>query len=271
MKALLILALVGLIDARPSAQFFPRFTNRGIVGGEDAGAGEFPWQLSQQRQGSTGNWGHSCGASLLDNSRVLSAAHCVDGAQVDILRVVAGLHQRSNMVGTQTSNVAFYIMHEEYDQVDATYGNDIAIIHLLTPITTGSTIQPATLPPDDTNDFGGQSCVISGWGRTSNSNDLPDVLQKASIGVLTTLRCRANMAVTGATIWEKHICLLDEEGLIGSCNGDSGGPLNCALNGGTVVAGVTSWGIQGILGNCQQARASVYTRTSAYLEWIADN
>jgi len=190
---------------------------------------------------------------------------------VSILRVIAGLHRRSNMAGTQTSNVASYKMHEQYNLVEATYGNDIAILRLATAIVTGNTIQPAALPRDNSNDFGGQECVISGWGRTSNSNDLPDTLQKASIAVLTTLRCRANMAVTGASIWENHICLLDEAGLIGSCNGDSGGPLNCDEDGTTVVAGITSWGIQGILGNCQQSRASVYTRTSAYLAWIDSN
>lgn len=52
-----------------------------IIGGEEAAPGEFPWQLSQQRQGSSG-WSHSCGASLLSKKFALSAAHCVNGALV---------------------------------------------------------------------------------------------------------------------------------------------------------------------------------------------
>lgn len=51
--------------------------------------------------------------------------------------------------------------------------------------------------------------------------------------------------------------------------GDSGGPLNCP-DGGTRVAGVTSWGISSG-GDCLQNYPSVYTRTSAYLAWIAAN
>lgn len=54
--------------------------------------------------------------------------------------------------------------------------------------------------------------------------------------------------------------------------GDSGGPLNCPDGtGGYYVAGVTSWGISNPLGNCLQTYPSVYTRTSAYLDWIASN
>ena len=52
--------------------------------------------------------------------------------------------------------------------------------------------------------------------------------------------------------------------------GDSGGPLNCP-DGGTRVAGVTSWGVSSGTGNCLQTYPSVYTRTSAYLGWIAAN
>jgi secreted trypsin-like serine protease len=51
-----------------------------IIGGSNANAGEWPWQLSQQRKSSTDSWSHSCGASLLSSLTALSAAHCVDGA-----------------------------------------------------------------------------------------------------------------------------------------------------------------------------------------------
>ena len=72
-------------QARPQAFIDgarPSFRMNGeqyIIGGTDASPGEFPWQLSQQRQADA-TWSHSCGASLLSANYGLSAAHCVDGA-----------------------------------------------------------------------------------------------------------------------------------------------------------------------------------------------
>nr|BAL43187.1 fibrinolytic enzyme [Enchytraeus japonensis] len=262
---LFLIATAGLIEARPSAMLKPSFgfSMMGVVGGTDASPGEFPWQLSQQRLG--GSWSHSCGASLIGATRALSAAHCVDGASASILRVIAGLHQRSNTAGTQTSNVAAYTMHESYNQGSATFANDVAILNLATAITTGGNIAFATLA-QGSNDFAGTTCVISGWGRTSASNALPDTLQKASIPVISGTQCQSLVAGIG-TIWDGHICLYDSAGNIGSCNGDSGGPLNCPSGGSTVVAGVTSWGISS-LGVCRQDYPSVYTRVSYYYTWI---
>jgi len=271
MRLIVILVSVGLLEAKPSAVgFFPNFSFSGVIGGSDAAQGEFPWQLSQQRLGAS--WSHSCGASLLANTKVLSAAHCVDGANSNILRVVAGQHKLSDATGTQISNVRTYVMHEQYNNGEASYANDIAILHLSSAITTGTRIQFASLPANDNNNFAGSTCVISGWGRTSTANEMSDTLQKASMQIQTTAQCRADMTgVSGVIVWDKHICLQDSNGSIGSCNGDSGGPLNCQSGGTTVVAGVTSWGISNILRQCLPAYPSVYTRTSSYLAWINAN
>jgi secreted trypsin-like serine protease len=186
--------------------------------------------------------------------------------------VIAGLLKRSDMTDTVTVNVARYVMHGEYNSPDASFANDIALIYFTDPIAAnGGTIQYARLPSNDLQNFAGDGCIISGWGRDSNANILPDTLQFAAIPVLTVPACRVQFAAVAASVWDKQICVFDDANNVGSCNGDSGGPLNCDAVGGTVVAGITSWVMSGPLGNCLQTFPSVYTRTSSYLAWIADN
>jgi len=263
---LAILLVVAYCEARPNFELVPVAAlspESYIIGGVNANPGEFPWQLSQQRLGTT--WSHSCGASLLGASRALSAAHFLDGAAAANIRVIAGLHDRSNEAGSITSNCASYVNHGSYNTGPNTFSNDIAIIRLATAIAAnGGTIQYATLPAAG-NDFAGSIATLSGWGRTSASNVLPNVLQKVDIAVISTADCTTRMApVSGATVNANVICFYS--GTQGSCNGDSGGPAN--LN--RQVIGVTSWGISSG-GACASNYPSVYTRTSAYLDWIGQN
>jgi secreted trypsin-like serine protease len=185
------------------------------------------------------------------------------------MTVIAGLHWRSGTPGSQEVNLASYTMHADYNAGLPTFSNDIAILTFASLISIGGNVQAATLPASNANDYAGLTCVISGWGRTSSSNVLPDTLQKASIEVISTATCSSLVGSIG-NIWANHICLYDTRNNVGSCNGDSGGPLNCP-DGGTRVAGVTSWGVSSGTGNCLQTYPSVYTRTSAYLGWIAAN
>jgi len=275
--AIVLLALASVCNAKPSIDTYARATvsfEGFIIGGVDARIEDYPYQLSQQRVSSAGVWSHSCGASLLSSTRGLSAAHCVDGAAVRALRVIAGVTNRDDPNGFAV-NVASYTMHESYNDGSSSFANDIAILNFNSAIeVTGSNIQLLELPADNSNNFAGQTCTITGWGRTDSSNALPQTLQKAEIGIITTTECSRLLApVNGATVTDNVICLYDTANLVGSCNGDSGGPLTCNdQNGIAVVAGVTSWGIStGIARACSQDYPSVYTRTSAYLDWIARN
>ena len=52
-----------------------------------------------------------------------------------------------------------------------------------------------------------------------------------------------------------------------SCQGDSGGPMMCTgVSSGYAQFGIVSWGI-----GCAKLYPGVYTRVSAYLDWITAN
>jgi secreted trypsin-like serine protease len=268
--ALLLVCALLTAEARPRTDLLLHTSvdvDLAVIGGTNASPGAWPWQLSQQRFGTA--WSHSCGASLLSSNKALSAAHCVDGAAPNILRVVAGQHDRTDYTGTQISDVAGFTMHEQYNNGAASFANDIAILDLQAAISTGGNVALATLPPNNNDQFVGAGCTITGWGRTSSSNTLPNILQQAPLSPISTSECQSRVGSIG-TIWANHICVYDSSNQRGACNGDSGGPLNCPNGGDFYVAGVTSFVIQSG-GACQVSYPSVYTRTSTYLGWIAAN
>ena len=61
-----------------------------IVGGNDVEeVGKWPWQVSLQYRPSS----HFCGASIISDKWLLTAAHCVGGS-MSLMIAVVGLHDR---------------------------------------------------------------------------------------------------------------------------------------------------------------------------------
>ena len=105
-------------------------------------------------------------------------------------------------------------------------------------------------------------CNQIGCFALSVGGALPTALRHARVTVLSKEDCRARW---GNSIQDYHICVFDvARRTRGSCNGDSGGPLNCRSGSSWKVAGVTSWGYRG----CLTSYPSVYARTSYFKDWI---
>ena len=104
--------------------------------------------------------------------------------------------------------------------------------------------------------------LFLGWGKTSSTSDLAEVLQEAEVEVYTNAECKSRW---GTKIGPYHICV-GRLGESGACNGDSGGPLVCNMGSNWRLAGVTSWGRP----DCSVLYPSVYTRVSHFRDWIND-
>ena len=107
------------------------FSQVDIVGGEDADISDFPWQVALIE--SSGGWTWAfCGGSIIDNSWILTAAHCVEDGFAGTVYARAG-SDNYYAQGGSSHLVDEIIIHPDYN--GNTYNNDIALLKLNNPIT----------------------------------------------------------------------------------------------------------------------------------------
>merc|ERR1712241_45785 len=231
-----------------------------IIGGHDASrAGAYPWQASLQIND---GW-HNCGASLISNRLLLTAAHCVTQGP-DYYTVVLGLHDKDSKLQGKPEkySVKNIVRHPQYQAQSMGFPNDIALIELNEVVDLSNEfVSIIKLAEEGEKFYGNDNCWITGWGnvRSHGSNRIPNVLQEANVAVYKQQFCEMRMAGIG----DFHMCL-GGTGESGSCVGDSGGPFACKVGGTWTLAGVTSWGLAG----CPVKFPSIYSRVSYFRSWI---
>ncbi|XP_068588278.1 ST14 transmembrane serine protease matriptase b [Cebidichthys violaceus] len=236
-----------------------------IVGGQASREGEWPWQVSLHIRGT----GHVCGASMLNNRWMLTAAHCVQDngpnkySQADQWEALLGLHVQSQTnEWTVRRNVKRIIAHRDYNPF--TYDNDIAVMELSANVTLNQNIWPICLP-SATYDFpAGREAWITGWGATREGGLAATVLQKAEVRIINSTVCKSLM---DDEVTDRMLCAGVLKGGVDACQGDSGGPLSVTGPSGRVfLAGVVSWGD----GCARRNKPGVYTRITKYRSWIKE-
>ncbi|XP_061844671.1 suppressor of tumorigenicity 14 protein [Colius striatus] len=237
-----------------------------IVGGEDAISGKWPWQASLQM----GAHGHVCGASVISNRWLISAAHCfLDSGSVRYSvpsgwRAYMGLHtinEKSNRIAMRS--IKRIIIHPRYDQSISDY--DIALLEMETPVFFSELIQPICLPSTSRVFVYGTICYVTGWGAIKENSHLVKTLQEARVRIINQSVCNK---LYDDLITSRMLCAGHLNGGIDACQGDSGGPLACTGKGNRwYLAGIVSWGE----GCARRNRPGVYTRVTALYDWIHQN
>ncbi|XP_069868854.1 transmembrane protease serine 11B-like protein, partial [Dipodomys merriami] len=227
-----------------------------IKGGSTAQEGEWPWQASLKMNGR-----HYCGASLISERFLITAAHCFQKSN----------NPRNFTVSFGTRVTPPYmqhyvqqiIIHEDY--IKGEHHDDIALIMLTEKVLFKRDVHRVCLP-EATQDFPpGEGVVVTGWGALFHDGEYPLLLQKAPVKIIDTNVCNAKEAYNGV-ILDTMICAGYMEGNIDACQGDSGGPL-VHPNSRDIwyLVGVVSWGDE-----CgQMNKPGVYTRMTAYRHWVA--
>lgn len=237
-----------------------------IVGGSPAEKNEFPWQVSLQF---VSNWYsyHICGATVVDQRWVLTAAHCTHNMKTDQLLAVAGEHHLKRRHGDEQSrSIETIVEHPQYNVETQEY--DIALLKLTRPLVLdGVTVAPICLPPY-LNSFT-RNGVVTGWGNTKEDGESSDVLMKVVVPIISDNQCQQSYRAIGYTgpITNNMICAGYSSGGKDACQGDSGGPFVClGPDNRYYLAGVVSWGI----GCAKPNVPGVYTEVSHFVPWISD-
>lgn len=221
--------LVMTAVAAPTAQSVENEPGR-IVGGtvstsSPAAAAMYRWDSAESRMK------FACTSTMLSETKVLTARHCVDGVDERFVRVGSLKHAS----GGTTHDIKSAVMHPSAD---------LAVLTLATAATDAKTTKLAS-----TNPTKGDTTTLYGWGRTSYSSGPSPDLKQTNVPVLSTTSSD-NYGGSGiqSGVGDGH-----------AWRGDSGGP---QLNAAGEQVGVCSIGS---FGNWQ-----VYTSVAKYLPWIKE-
>lgn len=224
-----------------------------IIGGTQAQPTAYPWMASLRDSG-----GQFCGASLVNESWLMTAAHCVEDMSAARIHAVVGdfdLTQTDD--GELKRGVKRIVIHPQRNA--ANDDHDIAMVELDSAVSK-TLVQPASVSVD-AGVAAGTNLTVMGWGLTSEYGSGSDQLREVQVPLVDQAQCRSQL---GNGVTDNMICAGAPEGGLDSCQGDSGGPLVHQVDGQWHQLGIVSWGE----GCAQPNSPGVYARVSAYTDWI---
>lgn len=267
--------------------------NDRIVNGENTRKNEFPWQVAIVPKGTNGP---ICGASLINDRFILTAAHCSWFQQTPPENIEVLLHAyildltlmpdwKDVALGEQGS-----IRGHGWDLKNATdedegrirlkvkkiinhplftekYDFDVSLLRLENKLNLKTLgLAPICLPRvGDHRTYNGVKATVSGWGKPDElAGSTTRILQKLKVPIIATDECEDMMDFD---LTDRMMCAGFEQGGQDACMGDSGGPLVARRKDNKhqlFQVGIVSWGE----GCARKQRPGIYTRLTDVNQWI---
>lgn len=247
-----------------------------IVGGVDAEIGKWPWiALIGTRQDSGKNFWF-CGGTLINDRHILTAAHCLRPRSFDLNKLVIRLGEFDTTDDNDGANPMDFPVEKVMNHANFAFPSlhdDICLVRLRGNVPFGDLIKPICLPGGQTGDYAGQRIDVAGWGYTEFGGTASNKLQEVSLPVVGISECQPKYENSPSFqrqfpggFGNTKLCAAEKAGGKDACQGDSGGPMVRKLGDGRYeLIGVVSAGV----GCGTPGFPGVYTRVSAYLDWIA--
>jgi hypothetical protein len=224
--------------------------NPRISGGTITEPGQYPYFATLASR--------MCGATLIHPDILLSAGHCQRAFAAETM-VFVGAHE---VKGMQVTADATRVIVRQYPHPDIDFTrwrNDLSIFQLDRPV---NSLQPVQLNSDPAVPSIDSTLTVIGFGATLTER-LSDFLREVDVYPVDPDTCKrqyGNPVIKPAIM----ICANNPSPGHDSCQGDSGGPLLDTATRSQI--GIVSFGV----GCGDPTFPGVYTRVSAYTNWIHD-
>merc|ERR1712223_1671957 len=242
---------------------------------DEAEFGEWPHVCALLKKEDIGNGEplkiYECGASLIDDQVLLTAAHCVKDIKPEDLIVRCGewdTQTEREQMPYQEIQVEEIRTHQDF--VNENHHNNFALLFLRQAFKIQDHIQPVCLPQPCAV-YDSKNCVANGWGKDKFGSDgrYSTILKEVTYPVVDSTECQEKLRKTRLggffELDQSFICAGGIRG-VDTCKGDGGSPLTCRMQGTNkwVQAGIVSWGI----GCGEEGVPAVYANVAHVVCWI---
>ena len=187
-----VLSSRGFDVSHPGCGIIPSTST--IKNGEPA---SYPWMAflfsSSMANGDTS----FCGATLISDIQLITAAHCVSEKTTDEVAVLIGNPNAQSELNKMNFKYLYKIELYKFYQENNTNGwkhnPDIAVITLEEPLLLSTKINPICLPSitDTSKTYEGVTATVAGWGKTHTGKTSTQQLLKVDVPILSNAECKS--------------------------------------------------------------------------------